>query len=218
MSNDTSVAPRTRQMVLAINVPAYVTVEVPEEVAETEEALREFAEAQFAGWWDDNGELEFEPEWGSAIRETERIVSVTEEEGGEVLRYIAEALDLDPPPAAFKAVAGAESACREGLVVEGYLLASTAHLTLSERQHLAAGDTRSTHVVISATCEYGCLLHLNEQLLGEETETDQALANLSEGFAGVILKAIVYGLPFVRFDADGPVIEGISTYDDKEPK
>jgi hypothetical protein len=209
---------KTKMMTLAINVPAYVTVEVPEEVADTEEALREFAKAQFEGWWDDNGELVFEPEWGNAIPESERIVFVTEQDGGKVLSLIAEELELDPPPPAFKAVAGAENACRDGLVVEGYLLASTAHLTPSEREDLESGKVGNPHIVISAICEYGWLLHLNEQLIAGVIETDQSLGNLSEGFGGVVRKAVEYGLPFVRVDGDGPVIEGISTYDDKEPK
>lgn len=216
MNNETSAAPRNRTMILAINVPAYVTIDVPDEVGDTAEALIEYARGEFAAWWSDEDNMTLEVEWGCAIRETERVVTADEcDENGVSTKNLLRDIDLDPPPDAFKAVAGAENACRDGLVVEAYLLASTAHITSAERDQLESGVVGNPHIVVSAICEHGWILHLNERLVSGEIELDQALENLSEGFAGVVRRAITYGLPFVRFDADGPTIEGLPVYPDQ---
>lgn len=216
MSNETPAAARKRQMTLAFNVPAYVTIDVPDEIGDSKEALVEYAQQQMEQWWDDEDNIVFEPEWGNAIRETERIVTVSElDERGYTKSLSFEDISLDPPPASFAPVAGAENACRDGLVVEAYLIASTAHLTPSERESLEEGKSGNPHIIISAICECGWILHLNEQLVSGEIAPDQALANLSEGFAAVVRKALVYGLPYVRFDSDGPVIEGLPEYPDE---
>jgi hypothetical protein len=217
MTNDTPAAPRNRKMILAINVPAYANIDVPDEIGDSEEALVEYAKGEFAAWWSAEDNMTLKVEWASAVRETERIVTADEcDESGVSTENLLFDIDLNPPPASFEPVAGAENACRDGLVVEAYLLASTGHLTPSEKQVLAAGKAPCEHLVLSASSEYGWMLHINEALISEEADADAAFAELSEGCAGVLKKALLYGLHFVRFDADAEVIDGLPVYADQD--
>jgi hypothetical protein len=58
-----------RMMTLAINVPAYCKVVLPDDLPDEEEALRTFAQKQIERFVARDSELVFEPEWESAIGE-----------------------------------------------------------------------------------------------------------------------------------------------------
>jgi len=218
-----------KTMTIAVDVPAYCTVDVPESVAETPEALAAFANSVINSWQfgeqDDEGEVvyDFEPFYEGA--DAPRILECLESQVGKPARMICEAINLCPPADDLSIVVGAKRAIADGLIVEAYLLASTAHLSLKERVLCDGGHFLNMQLVISMTSRYGSMLHLNEILLNRPApqagrdarvvELAPLFEGLSEGLIGVIHKAIEYGLPYIRFDADGPIIGGIPTYDDQ---
>lgn len=203
----------TRVMRLAINVPAYCKVEIPDGVGESEAELREFAGQVFADWAVGAGGYVFEPEWDGADESSERVVTVDELDGdGWPSRSISEGFEMNPTPATLDGLRGAEVACRDGFVVQGYLLASTAHITCRELGEFVRGSSPCKELIVSATCEHGALVELSDALFHEDADHDALLGGLSDGAQTVVRKALSFGLRSVRFDSVGPVLPHTQTY------
>lgn len=199
----------TREITLGINIPAYCTVEVPSHVGDGEDELKDFARALFEDWWNDGHQLLFTPEYGEADPDSERILSVSETGAeGEAVRVLAEHIALHPPEVRAE-FCNAERACRRGLQVHGYLLASTAHMTPEEAHTFACGSSLVRALIVSATSQDGCFLELDEAIFAEDADPAVLLEMASDGLRGVVELAVAHGLRMVRFDALGPIIEGV---------
>lgn len=98
------------------------------------------------------------------------------------------------------------SAKAAGHTVESYLITSTGHVTAAERDLFDAGKTPAPWMVVSLSGDYGWLIHLSDAL-------PESIPGLSDGLAAVIQHARAHGLHYIRFDADGPDIEGAPTYE-----
>lgn len=110
-----------------------------------------------------------------------------------------------------------EDVAEKDAEIEEVLVASTAHLTDQERTVLASGDVQSfgTDLICSMQSEAGWLVYIPNEDVAERSYTE-ALEdygdNLSVGFTGVLRKAIEKGVSYIRFDADGPKLEGVLSY------
>jgi hypothetical protein len=120
-----------------------------------------------------------------------------------------EAAATEGRPALCEGLAGAlamTSAKAAGHTVESYLITSTGHVTAAERDLFDAGKTPAPWMVVSLSGDYGWLIHLSDAL-------PESIPGLSDGLAAVIQHARAHGLHYIRFDADGPFIEGAPTYE-----
>lgn len=208
-----------REIVLATNVPAYCNVELPDEVGNSTEELRAFAEKVFSAWAEGSGEYVFEPEWENADEFSDRVVRVDEvDSDGVAIRSAVEGFEMNPPPTTFDGLRDAELACRAGYIVQGYLLAAAAHLTSNELALFQRESSPCKAVVVSATCAHGVLVDLGDALFEANADYAALLDGLSEGAQAVIRKARAFGLRSVRFDAQGPVLRDMPTYVDEPAK
>jgi hypothetical protein len=108
--------------------------------------------------------------------------------------------------AALENALGMPPESQHGLIVETYLIASTTHITTAERDLFDDGKTPSQWMVVSLSGDHGWLIHLSDVL-------PETIPGLSDGLAAVVQNARANGLHYIRFDADGPFIEGAPTYE-----
>lgn len=112
-------------------------------------------------------------------------------------------------PAAQEAIAdllSLASATAAGHTVESYLITSTGHVTAAERDIFDAGKAPTPSMILSQSGDYGWMIHLSDTL-------PDTIPGLSDGLAAVVEHARAHGLRYIRFDADGPAIEGAPTYE-----
>jgi hypothetical protein len=126
----------------------------------------------------------------------------------DVEHYLKEVVD-DPERLDAGALAEPLAAARAtaaGLWVENYLIASNSHISEAERVQLDAGRTPSPYMVVSLTGDYGWLIHLVDAI-------PESVPGISEGLAAVVRLARAHGLHYIRLDSEGPVLEGVPTYE-----
>lgn len=101
---------------------------------------------------------------------------------------------------------------RRGLEVMEVLVVSTAHLDEQEAQILNEGGTITDELPSPMTWEYGWIFFIGGPTSSPD-DTRYTLDGYSEGFKGVAQRAWDAGLEWVRFDSDGPELDGVPTYD-----
>lgn len=101
--------------------------------------------------------------------------------------------------------------------VQQVLMVSTGHLPAHEREAFGEGlvPAGAEAIVPVFTNQYGFMLYIEP-----EDATPQFLERLlvmrSAGLAQVVARAIALGTPFIRFDCDGPYLDDIERYDDRD--
>ncbi len=100
--------------------------------------------------------------------------------------------------------------------IQDMLVVSTGHLPPEEREAIEDGRFEQPGgPMVSMSREYGWLIYVRKPDHDDEVEPfEKALNATSEGFRGVINRAIGLGLHWVMFDRDANPLDGIPTYDD----
>lgn len=96
---------------------------------------------------------------------------------------------------------------REDLEILSVLVVSTSHLTADEG---TGGLEEAPFPGCYATLADDYAFEI--KLWNDPSEADVCESKPSEGLAGVIAVARAHGIERIRFDADGPVLDGIPTY------
>lgn len=87
------------------------------------------------------------------------------------------------------------------------LIVSTAHITEAEDRAIKEGNPPG-ELHTPFVWDYGYIFHVGE--IGDDTFDPDLL---SAGMLGVFRYALEQQIEWVRFDCDGPTLDGIETYD-----
>lgn len=100
--------------------------------------------------------------------------------------------------------------------IHDMLVVSTGHLPPEEREAIEDGlFEQPGGPIVSMSRESGWLIYVRKPVHADEVEPfEKALHAASDGFRGVINRAIGLGLDWVMFDRDANPLDGVPTYDD----